>query len=61
MKLTYVGVTSMSQVVMYVTIGIFQNNVYICLLSAVFSIISSFTIPFPERKNTAHLEMKRTW
>lgn len=58
MKLTYVGVTSASQVVMHVPVGKFQSIVYICLLSAVFSITSSFTLLLPEMKNTPFSEMK---
>lgn len=58
MKITYMGVTSISQVVKHFTVGKFQNNVYIYLLSAVCSI--TFTLPFPEKKNTAHPEMRRS-
>lgn len=60
MKVTYMGVRSVSLVVMHVTLGKFQNNIYISLLSAVFSITSSFTFSFPEMKNTTHPEMRRT-
>lgn len=58
MKLTYVGTASASQVVMHVPVGKFQSNVYICLLSAVLSITSSFTLLLTEMKNNPYPEMR---
>lgn len=61
-KLSYMGVTSISQVVKHVAVAVgkFQNNVYIYLVSAVFSVTSSFSLPFPEVKNNTYAEMRRT-